>query len=633
MVGSGPGGGPLAANLAIKGYKVLLVDAGDDQGETLEQSVPAFHLRSTEYEPMRWDYFVNHYKDEDRQALDTKASWDTPSGEVYTGLQPPSGSKIKGVLYPRAGTLGGCSAHNALITVYPHESDWSHIASLTGDDSWSPQNMRKYFQRIESNNYAPNAPGHGYAGWFGVSLTDVWLAIREQRIVALISGAARSMGDGFWGSLASAATQLQNLLKKDLNAADPGRDSREGLYMIPIAVSKEGKRSSARDIVFQTANSKNPDGSKKYKLDVRLNCLVTKVRFDENVADGQKPRAIGVDFLDGKSLYRADPRADASANGGTPGQVDASREVILSAGAFETPRLLKISGIGPKEELERFNIKVVKNLPGVGTNLQDRYEVSVISEAEADFETLEGCTFGAEGDPCLARWRQPRDKGVYASNGVAVGLVKKTKAASASDPPDTIIAGGPLAFKGYYPNYVGEAFESSNSWAWVILKAHTRNTAGTITLRSANPRDTPLINFNYFDEGTTDGRADELDAESLVESVELARDMFRKSLPLAGKFRETWPGENVKSKEDIDRWVRNEAWGHHASCTCPIGRDDDPMAVLDSNFRVRGVDGLRVVDASVFPKIPGFYIAVPIYMISEKAADVIAADAARAKGG
>jgi choline dehydrogenase-like flavoprotein len=94
-------------------------------------------------------------------------------------------------------------------------------------------------------------------------------------------------------------------------------------------------------------------------------------------------------------------------------------------------------------------------------------------------------------------------------------------------------------------------------------------------------------------------------------------------VPLDGSFTETWPGANVSSEADVKQFIKNEAWGHHASCTCPIGSDNDPMAVLDSNFKVRGVDALRVVDASVFPKIPGYYIAVPIYMISEKAADVI----------
>lgn len=136
----------------------------------------------------------------------------------------------------------------------------------------------------------------------------------------------------------------------------------------------------------------------------------------------------------------------------------------------------------------------------------------------------------------------------------------------------------------------------------------------------------PLINFNYFDSGTTTDNAAEKDVQAVVEGMTFSRRIFKDVISLNGGFTEVWPGPSVTG-EALKDFVRNEAWGHHASCTCPIGADGDPMAVLDSKFRVRGVKGLRVVDASVFPKIPGFYIALPIYMISEKAADVILADA------
>jgi choline dehydrogenase len=131
-----------------------------------------------------------------------------------------------------------------------------------------------------------------------------------------------------------------------------------------------------------------------------------------------------------------------------------------------------------------------------------------------------------------------------------------------------------------------------------------------------------LINFHYFAEGSDKAGAD-LDA--VVDGVQFVR---RLNKWLSAK--ELAPGPDFDDTAKLKEFIQNEAWGHHASCTCKIGPDNDPMAVLDSRFRVRGTEGLRVVDASVFPKIPGYFIVSAIYMISEKAADVIIEDARRA---
>lgn len=105
----------MAARLAIAGHKVLLLDAGDDQGNATVQQVPALQLQSTEYEPMRWDYFVHHYSDLSRQKEDSKMTYRTPAGDLHVGPNPPGGSEPLGILYPRAGTLGGCTSHNAMM--------------------------------------------------------------------------------------------------------------------------------------------------------------------------------------------------------------------------------------------------------------------------------------------------------------------------------------------------------------------------------------------------------------------------------------------------------------------------------------------------------------------------------------
>ncbi|KAJ5747012.1 uncharacterized protein N7511_008708 [Penicillium nucicola] len=626
VVGSGPGGGPLAARLAIAGFKVLLLDAGDDQGNATRQIVPALQLQSTEYEPMRWDYFVNHYSNMSRQEEDTKMTYRTPGGDLHVGPNAPDGSEPLGIMYPRAGTLGGCSAHNAMITIYPYENDWEHLAALTGNDSWSASNMRGYFERLERNRYLPSGLlGHGFEGWLTTSLTDLRLVIEDQKLLSLILAGATAAGQGLLGKIIDTVTGLAGVLLRDLNNASPTRDYDTGPYQVPLAVDvPEYKRTGPREFLMKTVNAVNSDGSRKYHLDIQLNTLVTKVRFDTS---GPKPRALGVDYLLGQSLYRADPRASRTGSKGTPGSVNAAREVILSAGSFNTPQLLKLSGIGPTEELSDLGISTLVNSPGVGSNLQDRYEIGTIGKSPTDFVLTSKCTFMyTMPDPCLEQYENdPLFKGTYTTNGIAIAIIRKSSVAE--DEPDLLISGAPVNFPGYYPNYSYEGLKDAQHWTWITLKSRSRNNAGTVKLRSTDPRDMPEITFNSFDSGVTENDADEKDLQAVYEAVEFSRTIFEDLIPLDGGFDEVWPGPNVTTESQVKDFIKQEAWGHHACCTAAIGEDGDENAVLDSDFRVRGVDGLRVVDASVFPKIPGYYVALPIYMISEKAAEVIIADA------
>jgi choline dehydrogenase-like flavoprotein len=415
--------------------------------------------------------------------------------------------------------------------------------------------------------------------------------------------------------------ELLSIMNADLNANGKARDMKEGAFQVPMAIS-HGKRSGPRDLLLDTV-------AKGFPLTIKTNTLATRVLFADEPGEDGKPKAIGIEFMEGKSLYKADPRADGSPAEITASQknrVIVSREVILAAGAYNTPQLLKLSGIGPQDELAKFKIPLKVNLPGVGTNLQDRYEVGVVSEVKDDFNILNGCTFGKPNDPCLAQWRN--GSGPYTTNGIVVGIIHKSSVSKGD--PELIVFGAPGNFKGYFPGYSEKALADKRHFTWAILKAHTDNRAGKVTLKSTDPREMPDIDFKYFDNGTTDDGAQDRDLQAVIEGVELARKIGHQAgnnmlddIPvIGGKFEEKTPGPNITGPA-LKEFVKNEAWGHHASCTCPIGADGDPNAVLDSKFRVRGVSGLRVVDASVFPKIPGFFIVVPIYMVSEKATDVI----------
>jgi len=624
VIGSGAGGGPLAANLAKAGFKVLVLEAGGDpcsEDETgrLMYEVPIFNGNATEYQPCAWDFFVRHYTDDAQQAKDTKVV------------------KIDGkdmIWYPRAGTLGGCTAHNAMITVVPQDSDWNDIAQITGDDSWRAEHMRSYFARLEHCQYVPPpgsrqatvrgvlssvaallrgeedwrdwTHGHGFNGWLTTSEADPLLILRDRDLIALVLNAVKEV---LREHVADPLTRVAS--RFDPNDSRNAVHSPEGLAFTPLAVEK-GHRVGPRNYLLRV-QQQFPEN-----LTIQKHALATRILFEGT-------RAIGVEYIDRAHVYRADPQAIDDPASLPRAEVRARREVIVAGGAFNSPQLLKLSGVGPRAELERFGLPVVVDLPGVGENLQDRYEVGVISEFARDFALLEGGTFsppgpGQEPDVFLKQWEKD-GTGVYASNGTLIGIIKR----SSQDlpDPDLYIFGLPAFFRGYQPGYSQNVERHRNRFTWAILKARTRNT-GRVQLASANPWDRPWINFQYFGDNQ---RENDPDLDAVVSGVKLVRAMNERLAALRLITREEVPGPDYQSDDKLREFIKNEAWGHHASCTNKIGADDDAMAVLDSRFRVRGTQGLRVVDASVFPKIPGYFIVSAIYMISEKASDVVMEDA------
>ncbi len=165
VVGSGPGGGPLAAELARAGYSTLLIEAGGDEGDNPTYANIGSFNEAANDETTRWDFWVKHSDDPVRDLKFHHTTWDTGDGTFYVGLDPPEGAKLLGIQYPRAAVLGGCAMHNAGVCSMPADEDWDIIVKKTGDKSWSAANMRKYLKQMEKNEYLPagNA-AHGYNG-------------------------------------------------------------------------------------------------------------------------------------------------------------------------------------------------------------------------------------------------------------------------------------------------------------------------------------------------------------------------------------------------------------------------------------------------------------------------------------
>jgi len=587
VIGSGAGGGPVACNLAKAGYKVGLIEAGQEP-QSQSYPVPIFHAYASEDPEMSWEFFVRHYSDEGQSKRDSK----------FVDAQD-------GVFYPRAGTLGGCTSHHAMITVYGHGSDWDGIAQLTGDASWSADNMRKYFEKLERCGYVkkpaagqPNPSRHGFDGWLSTTGPDLTLVFGDDALVKTILNAVA----GAWQE--GLGTPLKPLPQDPNDWRTP---KFEGICFAPLA-TLSGRRAGTRELIDNT-RAVYPQN-----LVIKMSNLATRILFDAN------KRAIGVECWEGEHLYRADP--NAAANDYEVKRYYCKREVILAGGAFNSPQLLMLSGIGPKEHLAKIGIDCILDRPGVGANLQDRYEVGVVTEMKANWKILANATFAPPlpndpGDPCYVDWQN--GKGVYTTNGAVLGVIKKS-APQLSD-PDLFIFAIPGKFYGYFPGYSKEVERTKNFLTWAIVKAHTENRAGSVRLKSADPRDRPDINFRYFDEGTPN---DPSDVNAVVNGIQFVRKISKYNTAIK---QEVVPGPAADSPEEIAQFVKDNAWGHHASCTNRIGKPDDPNAVVDSNFKVIGAQNLRIVDASVFPRIPGFFIVTPIYMIAEKASEVILADA------
>lgn len=485
--------------------------------------------------------------------------------------------------------------------------------------------MRRIFEKIERNNYLPaNTTGHGFNGWLQVNVADARAYVAGALRLNVFKSALKMIG---WDP-----EKVVDYITGDGNYLSPTRDQTEGLWGLPFHVTKTWGRWSPRNYILDTVNVTADDGSLKYPLHVQLNSLTSKVLFDECSGNGTKPQAVGVEFLQGKNLFRAAPLHDSSTVG-VKMQAFARKEVIVSGGTFSSPQLLQLSGVGPKALLQKHNIPVVADLPGVGRNLQDNYEIPIVGRAQVDVTDkidpdAPKCTNGAPGDPCVDLWR--KGEGPYSLGGSnANAFLKKTDHAVENERDMLLFSTGTFPLQGFTPdtNQNMTAIPPT-TFSWSTVKMHPQNGAGLIEIKSADPQDPPDVNMNYFAEGA------ETDIGAILDTIAFGRKVFAKTGgPVGPVVPISPPCPNILesgycSDVNIDKeYIKDQVFGHHPTSTNSVGPDSNPMAVLDTRLRVRGVERLRVVDASAFPRCPGAFPAVATYMLSEKATELVLEDA------
>lgn len=569
VVGSGPGGAPVAARLAEAGYTVVVLEAGPNQGNSTYYDVPALWPRTVSDPAIRWDYFVRHYDD----------------ASAHGGQFVP---EKDGVLYPRAATLGGCASHHAMVTINASPGDWSYLQNLTGDASFDPEVMWAYWEKVLA--WQPLEQITPLRSVTDDQAARLFLAFEAENAL-MPEGAAVKIG-----------TDPNSYLNTKLSA--------QGAYVTPQN-SKNGRRVGPRERLLAVA-------AKNRGLTVLNGALVEKVLF-ERALDGSQ-RAVGVQYLANQHLYSADPDASspsAATRAALRRTIRVRKEVILAGGCFNSPQLLMLSGIGPAEQLRGQGIDVKVPLPGVGSNFQDRNEATVVTRLDRPLSLTAGCTLtgGSDDVACLTGWRAGGSASVYGSNGAPFYLRRRYSAGP--ERPEVALLGVFGEFYNFRPGWVDTALKTPSQYlTWIVVKAYSQSRKGYVRLRSADPLDTPYVNKQSFDDGSNGA----YDIAAMAEGIAVARRINQRA-GLSGV--EVAPG----TAANLDGYIREEQFGHHGSCTNPIGPQNDPMAVLDSKHRVRGTSGLRVVDASAFNRIPGSFIWAPTATLAERAADQILAGA------
>ena len=431
------------------------------------------------------------------------------------------------IRHSRAKVLGGCSSHNTLISFKPLPGDWDEWEEA-GATGWNAAAMDPYFGKLRNNIVPVDEKDRN-------AIARDWVAT-----------AVDTLG----------VPRVEGFNKRSFH---------EGAGFFDLAYHPENNKRSSASVAYLHPHMEAGD---RPNLDLFLETWAYRLEFDGT-------RATGVWIRE---------------KDGTERLLEPSREVLLCAGAVDSPRLLLHSGIGPAEQLRELGIEVVLDLPGVGENLLDHPESVIVWETDGPIPD----NSAMDSDAGLFVQRDPR------SNG-----------------PDLMFHFYQIPFTDNPERLGYERPEHGVSMTPNIPKPKSR---GRLYLTSADPEVKPALDFRYF----TD--EDGYDGQTLVDGIRIARRIAA-SEPFAKWLkREVAPGPELTSDEELSGYARRVAHTvYHPAGTCRIGGTDDALAVVDPELRVRGLSGIRIADASVFPTMPAVNPMIGVLMVGEKAADLLKA--------
>jgi choline dehydrogenase len=445
--------------------------------------------------------------------------------------------------------LGGSSSINAMIAIRGHRRDYDRIRER-GLDGWGYADVLPYFKKLESN-WRGATPYHGGDGPIRVTPME-----DPEMLYQPLREAAEAMG----------------IPHND----DPNGERQEGISRMEATIGEGRRSSTSRAYLYPAMERPN--------LTVRTGALTLRVLLE-------KGRAVGVEY----------------ACDGQVRQARCHREVLLSAGSYNSPQILMLSGIGPADDLKSMGIAPLHDLP-VGKNLSEHPNYTSMYRLRHSGGLAPALRLD-RASASVARWYLRHD-GIFAANGAAANIFLRSS--ESLDRPDmqltpmTISNTASLWFPGLTPPPV-------HCFTVRIGVMHPRS-RGWVKLRSTDPRDKPRIQFNMYQAPG--------DMDVMVRAVRKCRELFAQS-PLREMIGgEVFPGSERVTDAQLAEAVRKD--GLHRShpvgtCTMGVGKD----AVVDAELRVRGMEGLRVIDASVLPEVPGGNTNVPAIMIGEKAADML----------